>query len=45
MKFSYKARRGMEEHVEMLRERRMPVPDTNPAPTIIIRNESREGAV
>ncbi len=45
MKFSYKARRGMEEYVEVLREQRMPVPDTNPAPTIIIRNEAEKTAV
>ena len=37
----YKARWGMEEHVELLREQEMPVPDMNAAPTIIIRNEPR----
>ena len=32
----------MEEHVELLREQEMPVPDMNAAPTIIIRNESEK---
>ena len=41
----YKARWGMEEHVELLREQRLPVPQTNSAPTIIIRNESEKTAV
>jgi predicted RNase H-like HicB family nuclease len=37
----YKARWGMQEHVELLRERHLPVPATNPNPTVIIRNEQR----
>ena len=38
----YKARWGMEEHVELLREQGMPVPETNATPTIIIRNEAEK---
>lgn len=41
----YKARWGMEEHVELLRERGMPVPALNAAPTIIIRNEAEKAVV
>ena len=41
----YKARWGMEEHVELLREQEMPVPDMNATPTIIIRNESEKAVV
>lgn len=35
----YKARLGMQEHVELLRERQLPLPLANPSPTVIIRNE------
>lgn len=41
----YKAKRGMEEHVELLREQRMPDPGINAAPTIIIQNEAERGVV
>ena len=41
----YKARWGMEEHVELLREQGMPVPAVNVAPTIIIRNEAEKAVV
>jgi len=34
----YKAKWGIEEHVSLLKERRLPVPKVNPNPTIIIRN-------
>ncbi len=37
----YKARWGMEDHVQTLREQRMPVPPTNPDPTIVIQNERK----
>ena len=37
----YKARWGMKEHVDLLRERQLPVPPANPAPTVIIQNEQR----
>lgn len=35
----YKAKWGMEEHVQLLKERRLPVPKKNPSPVITIRNE------
>lgn len=41
----YKARWGMEEHVELLREQGMPVPEINTAPTIIIQNEAEKAVV
>ena len=41
----YKAKWGMEEHVELLREQGMPVPEINVAPTIIIQNEAEKAAV
>jgi predicted RNase H-like HicB family nuclease len=41
----YKARWGMEEHVALLREQGLPVPEANPDPTIVIRNEERVEAV
>jgi len=34
----YKARWGMEEHVSLLKERRLPVPRRNPNPTVTIKN-------
>lgn len=34
----YKAKWGMKEHVEMLREHNLPVPASNPAPTVLVRN-------
>ncbi|MBI2917472.1 MAG: type II toxin-antitoxin system HicB family antitoxin [Chloroflexi bacterium] len=37
----YKAKWGMEEHVSLLKERGLPVPEANPGPTITIRNESQ----
>ena len=37
----YKAKWGMEEHIALLREGGMPVPEVNPNPTIVIRNERR----
>ena len=35
----------MEEHVELLREQGMPVPEINAAPTIIIQNEAERAVV
>jgi predicted RNase H-like HicB family nuclease len=35
----YKARWGMDEHVELMRERGLPVPDPNPNPIITVQNE------
>lgn len=37
----YKARWGIEEHVAMLREMHLPVPEPNPDPTVVIQNEKR----
>jgi len=37
----YRAKWGMKEHVELLREHQLPVPSANPAPTVIIQNEQR----
>lgn len=41
----YKAKWGMEEHIALLKERGLPVPKTNPNPTIIIQNEKRVAAI
>jgi predicted RNase H-like HicB family nuclease len=40
----YKARWGMEEHVALLREHHLPVPDPSPNPTVVIQNERRAEA-
>jgi predicted RNase H-like HicB family nuclease len=37
----YKAKWGIKEHVALLKERGLPVPKTNPYPTIVIQNEKR----
>jgi hypothetical protein len=37
----YRAKWGMKEHVDLLRERQLPVPPINPAPTVVIQNEQR----
>jgi predicted RNase H-like HicB family nuclease len=34
----YKAKWGMEQHVALLQERGLPVPETNPDPSIVIQN-------
>ena len=34
----YKAKWGMKEHIELLREQNLPVPAENPEPTIVIQN-------
>jgi predicted RNase H-like HicB family nuclease len=34
----YKAKWGMEEHVELLKERALPVPPANPDPQVLIHN-------
>jgi predicted RNase H-like HicB family nuclease len=39
----YQARWGMEEHVALLNERRLPIPVPNPNPTVTIQNEKRVG--
>ncbi len=38
----YKAKWGMQEHVELLREQNIPVPEPNPDPKIIIQNSKVE---
>lgn len=38
----YKAKHGMREHVELLKERRFPVPPSNPEPRIVIQNEKKQ---
>lgn len=35
----YQARWGMEEHLELLKEQSLPVPDENPNPKIVIQNQ------
>ena len=37
----YKAKWGMKEHVEMLKQLNMPIPPGNTSPQIIIRNENK----
>lgn len=37
----YKAKWGMEEHVNLLKEKGLPIPQRNPNPTIIIQNEKK----
>jgi len=34
----YKARWGMEEHLALLREQNLPVPEYNPNPTVVVQN-------
>lgn len=41
----YKARWGMKEHLDLLRERHLPLPATNPYPTITIQNEKQGSTV
>jgi predicted RNase H-like HicB family nuclease len=37
----YKARWGMEEHVALLREQNLPVPEPDSNPTVVVQNEKR----
>jgi predicted RNase H-like HicB family nuclease len=41
----YKAKWGMIEHIAFLEEQGLPVPESNPSPTIVIQNEERLAAV
>ena len=41
----YKAKWGILEHINLLREKGLPVPKENPNPTVIIQNERRLEAV
>jgi len=40
----FKAKWGMKEHVELLKEKSLPVPGRNPAPQIVIQNEKKMAA-
>ena len=40
----YKAKWGMGEHVALLKEQRLPVPDPNPDPKIIVQNAKEPAA-
>ena len=37
----YKAKWGMEEHIELLKEQKLPVPKASASPKIIIQNDDR----
>ena len=37
----YKAKWGIQEHIDLLRERGLPIPKPNPNPTILVQNEQR----
>jgi len=41
----YKAKWGMLEHINLLKEKELPIPKENPNPTVIIQNEKRLEAV
>ena len=41
----FKAKWGMEEHVELLKEQGLPVPDRKPNPNILIQNQQALSAV
>lgn len=41
----YKAKWGMKEHVELLKEQGLPVPAKDPDPKITIQNTSKQAAV
>ena len=40
----YQAKWGIEEHVALLREQGLPVPEPNPNPSVIVQNEPRLAA-
>ncbi|MBA2524235.1 MAG: type II toxin-antitoxin system HicB family antitoxin [Pyrinomonadaceae bacterium] len=37
----YKAKWGMEEHLQLLTEQQLPVPEPNPNPTVTVQNAER----
>jgi len=41
----YKAKWGMEEHIALLKGKGLPVPASNPNPTVVVQNEARLEAV
>jgi predicted RNase H-like HicB family nuclease len=40
----YQARHGMKEHLDLLAERQLPIPQANPNPIVTIRNEQPQPA-
>ncbi len=38
----FRAKHGMKEHVELLRQQGLPIPTPNPNPRIIVENESHQ---
>jgi predicted RNase H-like HicB family nuclease len=40
----YKAKWGMEEHVALLHEMGLPIPEVSSSPTVVIHNEKRDEA-
>ena len=40
----FKAKWGMKEHVELLKQQALPVPPENPDPQIVIQNEKKRAA-
>ncbi|MBZ0168022.1 hypothetical protein MELA_02794 [Candidatus Methylomirabilis lanthanidiphila] len=40
----FKAKWGLKEHIELLRQQGLPVPPANPDPTIVIHNEKKLAA-
>ena len=41
----FRARWGMKEHVELLKEKKLPVPERNTDPKIVIQNERKGSAL
>ena len=37
----YKVKHGIEEHIELLKQQRLPIPPTNPNPIVTIQNETK----
>ena len=37
----YKAKWGMEEHIALLREQNLPIPEPGESPTVVVQNEKR----
>jgi len=41
----YKAKWGMEEHIALLKDSKLPIPKSNPNPVITVQNEERLEAI
>ena len=41
----YKAKWGMEEHISLLKEKGLPIPQENETPTVIIQNQKQSAPV